>query len=118
MTDKDILISDLNDISEILNNNGYGGWCATILKAVDLLKEQEDMGKELTDAVELIHKKNARIIELKDLLKEQEIVRCKDCKHGEKPQTFRYYPEITWCNKHSTSHNDDWFCADGERRDG
>ena len=41
MTDKDILISDLNDISEILNNNGYGGWCATIRKAVDLLKEQE-----------------------------------------------------------------------------
>ena len=41
MTDKDILISDLNDISEILNNNGYGGWCATIRKAVTLLKEQE-----------------------------------------------------------------------------
>lgn len=41
MTDKDILISDLNDISEILNNNGYGGWCKAILKAVALLKEQE-----------------------------------------------------------------------------
>ena len=48
MTDKDILISDLNDISEILNNNGYGGWCATILEAVTLLKEQE--------AVEPFHK--------------------------------------------------------------
>lgn len=43
MTDKDILLSDLNDISEILNNNGYGGWCSTIRKAVDLLKEQEAM---------------------------------------------------------------------------
>jgi hypothetical protein len=53
-----------------------------------------------------------------EALSQPEIVRCKDCKHGEKPQTFRYYPEITWCNKHSTSHNDDWFCADGERRDG
>ena len=41
MTDKDILISDLNDISEILNNNGYGGWCSAIQKAVALLKEQE-----------------------------------------------------------------------------
>lgn len=41
MTDKDILISDLNDISEILNNNGYGGWCATIRKAVSMLKEQD-----------------------------------------------------------------------------
>lgn len=42
MTDKDILISDLNDISEILNNNGYGGWCETIRKAIVLLKEQEN----------------------------------------------------------------------------
>ena len=40
--------------------------------ALALLKEQEDMGKELTDAMELVHKKNARIIELTDLLKEQE----------------------------------------------
>ena len=39
-----------------------------------LLKEQGDMGKELTDAMELVHKKNARIIELTDLLKEQEAV--------------------------------------------
>ena len=42
MTDKDILISDLNDISEILNNNGYGGWCVAIRKAVALLKEQDE----------------------------------------------------------------------------
>ena len=42
--------------------------------AISLLKEQEDMGKELTDAMELVHKKNARIIELTDLLKEQEAV--------------------------------------------
>ena len=40
MTDKDILISDLNDISEILNNNGYGGWCAIIRKTVALLKQE------------------------------------------------------------------------------
>lgn len=43
--------------------------------ALELLKEQKDMGKELTDAIELIHKKNARIIELTDLLKEQEPVK-------------------------------------------
>lgn len=45
-----------------------------ITSAIALLKEQEDMGKELIDAIELVHKKNARIIELKDLLKEQEAV--------------------------------------------
>jgi hypothetical protein len=41
MADRDILLSDLNDISEILNNNGYGGWCASIRKAVAMLKEPE-----------------------------------------------------------------------------
>ena len=51
MTDRDILLSDLNDISEILNNNGYGGWCETIRKAVALLKEQEK--KQIT-----LHKKH------------------------------------------------------------
>ena len=43
-----------------------------------------------------------------------ELIRCKDCKHGEKTSTFRYYPNLTWCNKYERSHDDDWFCADGE----
>ena len=46
-----------------------------------------------------------------------EVVRCKNCKHGEKSPTFKYYPDVTWCNKYLTSHNDDWFCADGKRRE-
>lgn len=46
----------------------------------------------------------------------KEIARCKDCKHGEKLPTFQYHPNLTWCNKYERSHNDDWFCADGERR--
>ena len=37
----------------------------------ELLKEQEDLGTELTNAVELIHKKNERI---EKLLKKQEAV--------------------------------------------
>jgi DNA-directed RNA polymerase subunit RPC12/RpoP len=39
--EKVFLLSDLNDISEILNNNGYGGWCVAIQKAIAILKEQE-----------------------------------------------------------------------------
>ena len=41
MTDKETLILALNDISEILNNNGHGGLCVAIRKAVSMLKEQE-----------------------------------------------------------------------------
>ena len=49
----------------------------------ELLKEQEDLGTELTNAVELIRKKNERIEKLEKLLKEQEKAkvvfgRCKD----------------------------------------
>ena len=40
--------------------------------ALELLKEQEDLGTELTNAVELIHKKNERI---EKLLKEQDAVK-------------------------------------------
>ena len=43
-----------------------------IKDALELLKEQEDLGTELTNAVELIHKKNERIEKLKKLLKEQQ----------------------------------------------
>ena len=39
--------------------------------ALELLKEQEDLGSELTNAVELIRKKNKRI---EELLKEQEAI--------------------------------------------
>jgi hypothetical protein len=48
-----------------------------------------------------------------ELLKEQpEIVRCKDCKHGEK------WNAVYACGKSrgfGTTHEPDWFCADGER---
>lgn len=37
-----------------------------------------------------------------------ELVRCKDCKHGE------VLNNCIMCN--SGAHNPDWFCADGESR--
>lgn len=49
-----------------------------------------------------------------ELLREQEpvIVRCKDCKHCEYPQS-----EKDWCKKgHLHGKAENWFCADGERR--
>ena len=70
--------------------------CASLVRdAIALLKEQEDLGTELTNAVELIQKKNELI---EKLLKQQEaqkflvdesgkitplpvVVRCKDCEY-------------------------------------
>ena len=45
------------------------------------------------------------------------VTRCKNCKHGVKPPTFQHYPNLTWCNRYLTSHNDEWFCADGEQKE-
>ena len=51
------------------------------------------------------------------LLKEQEaVVRCKDCKYCDKRNCADGYG---WCNRNGEGHGttDDWFCADGERKD-
>ena len=45
-------------------------------------------------------------------LKEENIVRCKDCKYCEYPKS-----EKEWCKKgHLHRKAEMWFCADGERR--
>ena len=52
-----------------------------------------------------------------ELLKEQpEIVRCKDCKHSCDYTDIYPYRIAYKCIKNGGYHNDDWFCADGERR--
>ena len=96
-----------------------------------LLKEQEDLGTELGNAVELIHKKNERI---EKLLKEQEtsnlykcpncgtwvsaenVVRCKDCKYHAMDMCCNH--PIEWNNGESRNHcNPNWFCSDGVAKD-
>ena len=44
------------------------------------------------------------------------VVRCKDCKHSLKDDLFR----TRWCQKpgHVKEVKDEFFCADGERKDG
>ena len=99
----------------------------------ELLKEQEDLGTELTNAVELIHKKNERIDKL---LKEQKaqkffvdesgeitplpvVIRCKDCEHRGNSEKCvlsaiseeKKFPLFILDNR------GEWFCADGKRKD-
>lgn len=58
-----------------------------------------------------------------ELLKAQEqIVRCKDCKHGELTKNARdevviKCEEICWLCRLPRLMEPDWFCADGERRE-
>ena len=43
------------------------------------------------------------------------VVLCKDCENGGIDSTS--YPHY-WCSAHSEYHVPDWFCADGERKEG
>ena len=101
----------------------YKGIMEYIDDAISLLKEQEHKDK-MFRALEDDWKR------LKALLKEQpEIVRCRDCKHRptqtEPPKTYGFsieFPEGSKCpcqcddGFYSWYPNDDWFCADGERK--
>lgn len=46
-----------------------------------------------------------------------EIVRCKDCKHGEEP-ILAYGKWCVWCKRIDRHNGADWYCADGEPKDG
>ena len=50
-----------------------------------------------------------------ELLKEQQIVRCKDCKHYR--DGFCYNPNTYDDEKTRGNTVPDWFCADGEREE-
>ena len=53
--------------------------------------------------------------------REREIIRCKDCIHLEQHHKFQI-PACTpdyfdnWCVRMNRVVDDDWFCADGERK--
>jgi len=67
-----------------------------------LLKEQEND----------IHHMGLIINEYEnELKKRQEIVMCKDCKHGR-----LYAPNCIDCEYMELARDADWFCADGERK--
>ena len=51
MEEMEILYSDLHDIYDILEDNGYGAWCRTIKKAVELLGKQDSEKKRILKIV-------------------------------------------------------------------
>jgi len=50
-----------------------------------------------------------------------ELIRCEDCKHRSK-EMYDYYGDpnnkVYVCQIHDLAKKPDWFCADGERREG
>ena len=85
----------------------------TVEEAFDMYKSEYE-GTSFFDEKEWAENKRDAI----ELLKEQEaVVRCKDCKH------YRYYglteDTVSECTiDHCENPDADWFCADGERKEG
>lgn len=91
--------------------NHYASVSIEVLSDVyELLEEQEDLGTDLMNAVELIHKKNERI---EKLLKEQEVVRCKDCIWFHKPDAET--KKSCKCSYHGCVTEGDRYCWWGEK---
>lgn len=64
--------------------------------------------KDQAEQIKILHIANDRIA---DYLKQQGIVRCKDCsRHGD--------ISCPMCTKYVFETADNWYCADGERREG
>ena len=67
---------------------------------------------------EYIVKISDEIMEEEIADKPHELVRCKDCKHGYKtPENGFIFCMKPHQEPGSASHSQDWFCADGERKD-
>ena len=70
MPDMEKVIKGLHDIAGFIAGRigieQARNFLRTIDDAIDLLKEQEDFGEELTNAMELVHKKNERIKKLEE----------------------------------------------------
>ena len=81
--------------------------CANLVRdALELMKNQE---KEISN----ISKRYLDLVKVAS--KKPDIVRCKECKHRD--EATSPYGEI-WCKRNDRSVDGDWFCADGERKEG
>lgn len=98
-------------------NNGCGWNCPysgtdgceeDVLKdALALLKKQREIIKAL----------ESDLNDCKTVIAERSnVVRCKNCKYNS-GRCQGIYIQFVTCYKTGTPHKEDWFCADGKRRD-
>lgn len=70
MPDRDTVVRGLHDIAGFIAGRigieQARNFLRTIDDAIDLLEEQDDFGTELTNAMELVRKKNERIKKLEE----------------------------------------------------
>ena len=113
MNNREKVIKGVNDARRYLEDREWidksvGVHIDALNDAIALLNEQEHMFHALEDDWK----------RLKELLKEQEeVVRCKDCKHGYECEFDIKCENEGNPQMFGTRHKPDWFCADGVRKD-
>jgi hypothetical protein len=114
MPDREKVIKGIHDARRYLEDREWvdksvGVHIDALNDALALLKEYDTQVQYRDDHIAEYEKE---IKSLNKLLKEQEaVVRCKDCKH--------YDPEEQRCGDGLDGiFAPDWFCADGERKEG
>lgn len=108
----------MTDVREVIEKvKRYQGW--TTLKSLSFLDERLKFHKTMEEVLELLHDLETvetLVLRLTKVIEtSSQVITCKDCKHcyvdGE---NVRY----NVCElDHNKVQSDDWFCADGERKD-
>lgn len=113
MADIETVVNGLNDIGGFIAGRvGFEqarNFLRTIDDAIDLLKEQETV----EHACDILRANGWK--ETEPLCSECDavhVVRCKDCKH------LGYTNSHWFCKWQNRCVDEDWFCADGERKEG
>ena len=92
-----------------MNLINYNQAIEALDKERQILLNREQYGAEHV----LVHHAINVIAEL-PIIRQPEIVRCKDCKHGREP-ILAYRKGCVWCERVNRHNDADWFCADGKR---
>lgn len=86
-------------------------------KVIEGLEIQLDDLQKYAEADETLMLTQEQAKEILALLKEQEPVRCKDCKFGKESCGNMKCHKPGMREYESDYHSFDWFCADGKRRE-
>ncbi len=110
MINKDNVIKGLHEIGNFVCDKvsfeEARKYSRTIDETIELLKEHEKPNGKCANECECWDSAYERG-------KHDAVVRCKDCKYSGIP----YYNTLK-CSRDMKAHYDDWYCADGVRKDG
>ena len=115
MADIEKAIKGLEDLRENMARKNMWYLYKVCCDAIELLKEQQKEIDEIAD----------EYIDIgKEMAKQPQIVRCKDCRYGHhvvetvngEMTTYCIFCTKPYIERGNATHEPDWYCADGRKR--